>query len=190
MRCIICEKISFNSICKNCLTKLLSENKRTRVLDNGLKVYSFFSYDSILPILHVKHRFWGHRVLKQIAKETFGKFSKDFEFDSPVFAIGIDDKPDDNYSHTAILTNAIKSKNIKPIYKALRAKNSVKYSGKSFDFRKKNPRKFSLHVNGEFDAILIDDVVTSGQTLKEAYQVLTDKNINVLFALTLADAKN
>ncbi|MDR0467770.1 MAG: ComF family protein [Campylobacteraceae bacterium] len=190
MRCILCEKLSFKGVCKSCLTKLLMQNRRTRVLDSGLKVYSFFSYDSIALILHVKHRFWGHRILKQIAKETFGKFAKEFEFSSPIYAIGIDDRVDDNYSHTAILVNAIKSKNIKPLYKVLRAKNSVKYSGKSYEYRRKNPRKFQLNKKCKSSVILIDDIITSGQTLDEAFQILKKESIDVLFALTLADAKN
>lgn len=193
MRCILCERLSLKGICKICLTKLLKQEKHTRILENNLKVYSFFSYDTILPILYTKHHFWGHRILKQIAKNTFGKFAKEFEFDESIYAIGIDDKIDDNYSHTAILTNAIKSKNIRPIYNILRAKNSIKYSGKSYEYRRANPRNFFVHSkykNGGFDAVLIDDIITSGQTLKEANETLKKANINVLFALTLADARD
>lgn len=190
MRCILCEKLSLNGVCKQCMVKLLRQDRRARVLENNLKVYSFFAYNSIAPIIHVKHHFWGDRVLKQIAKETFSKFSKEFEFSHKIYAIGIDDKCDENYSHTAILTHAIKSKNIIPLYNALRATNKVKYSGKSYEYRRKHPRKFVLNIKGEFDAILIDDVITSGQTLKEASRCLMDNGINVLFALTLADARD
>ncbi|MFV0481992.1 MAG: ComF family protein [Campylobacteraceae bacterium] len=189
MRCVLCQSLSFRGICKNCIKKLLREEKHTRILPNNLKVYSFFSYDSIAPILHVKHHFFGHRVLKQIAKITFAKFASDFTFPNTVYAIAIDDDISSGYAHTAILTNALKSASIKPLYRALRAKNKVKYSGKSFEFRRKNPRRFSLHVKGGIDAILVDDIITSGQTLKEAHECLTNAGINVLFALTLADAK-
>jgi len=36
------------------------------------------------------------------------------------------------------------------------------------------------------DVILIDDIITTGTTLKEAEKVLNKNGINVLFALTLA----
>jgi competence protein ComFC len=173
------------------LEKLLKQEKHVRVLDNNLKVYSFFSYDSILPILHVKHRFWGHRVLKQIAKETFGKFAQSFTFEYEVAAVGIDDVPQSGYSHTAILAKALKSSSIIPIYGTLRAKNPIKYSGQSYEFRRKNPRHFvvSSKVNSFKYAILVDDVITSGLTLKEASECLKKEGVNVLFALTLADAR-
>lgn len=191
MRCILCEKLSLDGICKICITKLLKHERQTRILDDGLRVYSFFSYDSIAPILHVKHHFFGHRILKQIAKKTYGNFAKEFHFNSPVFAIGIDDIADENYSHTAILAHAIKSESIKPLFGVLRASNKVKYSGQSYEFRRKNPRNFTVNTEQkEFNAILIDDIITSGQTIKQANKALNKVGINVLFALTLADAKS
>jgi competence protein ComFC len=185
----LCEKLSFKAICKPCVGRLLSENKKSRILDNKLKVYSFFGYSSIAPILHVKHHFWGHRVLNQIAKQTFGKFAERFSFKDKVAAIGIDDVPQSGYSHTAILAKALKSPSIIPVYRALRATNNVKYSGQSYDFRRKHPRDFSVSLKGFSHAILVDDVITSGLTLKEASECLKKEGVNVLFALTLADAK-
>ena len=190
MRCVVCERLSFDAICKMCTAKLLSEDKRSRTLENGLKVYSFFGYDSIASILHAKHYFWGHRVLKQIAKITFGEFAKTFCFPQKVAAIGIDDTAYDGYSHTAILAKALKSSSIEPIFGALRAQNKVKYSGKTYEFRRKNPRGFISRLNGFDNAILIDDVITSGLTLQEASERLKKEGVNVLFALTLADAKD
>jgi competence protein ComFC len=190
MRCILCESLSFNAVCKLCAAKLLLEDKRSRTLKNGLKVYSFFGYDSIASVLCLKHYFWGHRVLKQIAKITFGEFAKTFHFPQKVAAIGIDDAAYDGYSHTAILSKALKSTSIEPIFGALRAKNRVKYSGKTYEFRRKNPRRFVSRLNGFDNVILIDDVITSGLTLQEASEQLKKDGVNVLFALTLADAKD
>jgi competence protein ComFC len=171
------------------MTRLLNTERKNRVLDNGLKVYSFFDYSSTAPILHVKHYFWGHRVLKQIAKQTFGQFAQTFSFTEKVSAIGIDDAPHSGYSHTAILTKALKSASITPVYGVLRATNNVKYSSQSYDFRRKHLRNFLVHPKGIKYAILVDDIITSGLTLKEASECLKKNGINVLFALTLADAK-
>jgi competence protein ComFC len=183
--------LSFKGICGKCLKRLLDEPKHTRILEGGLKVYSFFGYSAITPILHVKHNFWGHRILKQIASHTFGEFGKKFEFGEKVAAVAIDDKPHDGYSHTAVLSHALGSASIVPIYGALRAKNSVKYSGQSYEFRRKNPRRFKVSPKlKKFKyAILIDDVVTSGFTLKEAKDALAKEGLETLFALVLADAK-
>jgi competence protein ComFC len=187
----LCERLSFKGICAKCLKRLLDEQKHTRILEGGLKVYSFFGYSGITPVLHVKHHFWGHRILKQIASRTFKKFAEKFEFSEKVAAVAIDDKPANGYSHTAILTHALKSDSIIPVYGALRAKNSIKYSGKSYEFRRKNPRNFTVlpKVKKFKYAILVDDVITSGLTLKEASECLEKNGVNVLFALTLADAK-
>lgn len=160
-----------------------------RVLKNGLIVYSFFKYDNIAPILHVKHYFWGHRILSFIAKKTFTIFSKQFIFEEPIAVLPIDDKIKSGYSHTAILAKSLKTKNLIPFYGALRAKSNISYSGKSYNFRKKNPRNFALHEKIPRKVILVDDIVTSGFTLEEASSCLKQNNIEVLFALTLADAQ-
>jgi competence protein ComFC len=183
--------LSFKGICAKCTKRLLSEQKHTRILEGGLKVYSFFGYSMITPILHVKHHFWGHRILKQIASHTFGKFAEEFELGEKVAAVAIDDKPHNGYSHTAVLSHALKSPSITPVYGALRAENTVTYSGQSYEFRRKNPRRFKISPKlRRFKyVILIDDVVTSGFTLREAKDTLAKEDIETLFALVLADAK-
>jgi competence protein ComFC len=174
------------------LRKILKEEQHTRILEGGLKVHSFFSYASISPILLTKHHFWGHRILQKIAFHTFADFAEKFEFEEKVAAVAIDDRPINGYSHTAILIHALKSVSIIPVYGALRAKNSVKYSGQSYEFRRKNPRCFiaSKNIKKFKYAILADDVVTSGLTLKEAKETLEKEGVDTLFALVLADAKD
>jgi competence protein ComFC len=183
--------LSFKGICGKCTKRLLQEEKHTRILEGGLKVHSFFSYSSITPIIHTKHRFWGHRILKQIASHTFADFAEKFEFKEKVAAVAIDDKPISGYSHTAILARALKSSSITPVYGALRAENSVKYSGQSYEFRRKNPRRFTVSpkLKSFKYAVLVDDVVTSGLTLREAEETLKRYGVDTLFALVLADAK-
>ena len=65
----------------------------------------------------------------------------------------------------------------------------VKYAGKDLEFRQKNPRRFqSTNISNKM-TILCDDLITTGATIKEAKKALEKKNNQVLFSLTLADAK-
>ena len=69
------------------------------------------------------------------------------------------------------------------------ANNKVSYSAQSLDYRLANPRDFVYKGKQGMDAILVDDIVTTGTTLSEARAVLQKSGIDVLFALTLADAR-
>ena len=188
-KCILCKNFSFESICKDCQNYYLSPSINTRVLLNDFKVFSFYKYSEISNLLHTKHTFYGSKVFRLLAKNSFSIFAKDFKFDNIVFALPIDDKVTYLYSHTAILAKYLKSPFIKPIFNALRAKNSISYSKKSLDFRLKNPRNFIYKYKKNIDVILVDDIITTGTTILEAKELLQKQNVNVLFALTLADAR-
>jgi competence protein ComFC len=140
--------------------------------------------------LKTKHTHIGEAVYKILVKNAFTEFSKEFKFSDKVYAIPIDDDTNSGYSHTAILANALKSKNIKPIYSKLRAKNQITYSGKSLEYRLKNRREFHYSYRSNIDVILVDDIVTTTTTLNEAKNRLLKASVNPLFALTLADARD
>jgi competence protein ComFC len=57
------------------------------------------------------------------------------------------------------------------------------------EFRQKNPRKFKVSNISSQITILCDDIITTGETIKQAKKALEKKNNEVLFSLTLADAK-
>jgi competence protein ComFC len=65
----------------------------------------------------------------------------------------------------------------------------MSYSGQSLEFRLSNPRKFTYTGKKNIDAILVDDIITTGTTLQEAMIVLKKNGVRVQFALTLADAR-
>ena len=75
------------------------------------------------------------------------------------------------------------------LYSTLHSKSSVKYAGKSLEFRLSNPRNFEYKGPKEIDVILVDDIVTTGTTLNEAKEVLKKYGVNVLFCLVLADLR-
>lgn len=159
-----------------------------RALESGLKVYSFYNYSDLAPLLHTKHTYIGAKIFAQLGKHTFFEFLKTFELPKGICAIPIDDHVRHGYSHSAILTKATKPF-LTPHYGSLRAINHESYSGKSKAFRQAHKRDFIVTCKEAIDVILIDDIVTTGSTLEEAHETLKKHGVNVLFALVLADAK-
>jgi competence protein ComFC len=190
LKCILCSQFSISIICKNCQKIYLKPNKYCRVTDSGLKVYSFYKYDDIKSLLYTKHSDLGWNVYKILAKNSFYFFKKEFEFPELIYAVGVDDRVKNGYSHTAILTKELKSKTIKPLFKALRSTNSITYSSKSLEYRKANPRNFKIDLEIDLNLILVDDIITTGTTLDEAAKAVKKAKSNAIFALTLADADN
>ena len=188
MRCLNCRCLSIKTFCKSC-KKILSEHTLSKREFNGFKVYSFYKYSDIKNLIHSKHHLHGVFIYKNLAKLSFTKFAKTFKFDEKILAIPLDDNIKSDYSHTAILAKALNSSEIKPVYNALRANSDVKYSGKSLKFRLQNKRDFKILKKINKPVILVDDLITTGSTMKEAFKVCQKAGINVLFVLTLADAK-
>jgi competence protein ComFC len=188
MRCISCSSFSWNIICKSCQNNLLQANFKTRELSKDFYVYSFYEYEDIKALINTKYQFFGDRVFKTLAKLSVKRFALNFEFTNEVFVIPIDDNTRHDFSQSAILAKSLKSKYLKPIFGKLRAKNKVKYAGKSLEFRKANKRDFIYTGPKNTQVILVDDLVTSGQTILEAKKTLEQNNCEVLFAITLSDA--
>ncbi len=190
MYCLICGKLSFSHICTKCKKDFLSPKITKRVLEDNFEVFSFFKYTDIKDLIHTKHKFIGYFIYNILAKESFLKFAKYFQINNKIFSFSCDDTVQNGYSHNAILNKYLKSNNITPVHSVLRATSNIKYSGKSLQFRQNNPRNFTYHYKSDIDAILVDDIITTGTTINEAKTVLQKQNINVLFALTLADARD
>jgi len=191
LKCLLCENYSLTQhICKSCQEQFLQPSLYKRNLDNGLKVFSFYRYEDIKSLLFTKHTDLGYHIYKILAKLSFTKFAKEFTWNKKVASIAIDDNIKNAYSHTAILNKALKSQNIKPLFNKLRAQNTLSYSGKSRIFREANPRNFQLKKFKYNEVILIDDIITTGTTLREASYKLTQENKEILFCLTLTDVGN
>jgi len=190
MRCYSCSKLSFDIVCKSCREQLFVPTIRTRKVGT-LDVISFYRYSTLESLLHTKHKPEGHRIYKALAKMTMKPFMEEFtEHDNgDVYIVGIDEHVKSGYSHVALLTHATKSRHILPLHSALMARNRVNYSGKPLKYRLDNPRDFVYTGKKGVDVILVDDIITTGITLQEAHKVLMENDVNVLFALTLADVE-
>jgi len=189
MRCLTCQSLSIKAICKSCQEKLLIPTIKKRELARDFIVYSFFEYKDIKELLNTKYEFYGDRVFNILANISFSKFAKEFSYTSVVFAISVDDVRSHQFSQASILAKSLNSLHIKPLYNKLLTKNKIKYAGKSLEYRNKNKRDFKYKGKENIQVILVDDIVTSGNTLQEAKKVLENNNCEVLFALTLSDAK-
>jgi len=190
MRCYSCSKLSTNIICNRCKEQLFRTTIGTRTIDT-LDVISFYKYSALESLLLSKHKPEGYRIYKALANMTLKPFIEEFveNIDSDVYILGIDEYVKSGYAHVALLTHAMKTKQTIPLHSTLMARNRVNYSGKSLQFRLENPRDFRYTGKSNIDVILVDDIITTGITLQEAQKVLLAHNVNVLFALTLADVE-
>lgn len=190
MRCFNCGAFALLDLCDLCVSELGEFSLGTRILEDDFKVYHFYKYSEIRHFVLSKHKFYGYFALNALAKISFAKFKDFFAPNEFVNAVPLDDKVQKGlYSHAAILAKNLKSPFIKPIYRVLHAKNEVKYSGKSVEFRRKNKRKYELLKKPKFPVILVDDIITTGLSLLEAKKLLEKHDIRVLFGLVLADAR-
>ena len=191
MRCLSCQKLSLNAICAECHGRLFRPTVSTRRVGT-LDVISLFKYRNIAPFLLSKHTPTGYRLYRYLARRQVAPFLEAFAegLERKAYLIGIDESPRSGYSHIAVLTHYGRVAGLQPLHASLIAGNRVDYSGKSLQFRLQNPRDFRYHGPSGIDAVLIDDIVTTGSTLGEAYRLLQASDVNVLFALTLADARD
>lgn len=189
MRCFSCNRWSLNVICNKCHIDLFTPTISTRRV-GSLEVISLFSYKNIEKYILSKFDKSGYRIYKYFAKMHIKVFLENFEkgLNSKCYLIAVDENVKKGYSHTAVLAHYGSTKKIKPLHGLLKAQNQVIYAGKSLEFRLKNPRNFKYSGPSNIDAILIDDIITTGLTLQEANLLLKQHNINVLFALTVANA--
>jgi competence protein ComFC len=191
MRCLSCHVLSRAVICQACQERLLVPTITKRKVGT-LEVVSLFKYKNIESFLLTKHTPVGFRLYRYFSKQFVKPFLDNFatHIDTPVTLIAIDEKVQSGYSHTALLSHNSKSPKIALSHATLLAQNSVSYAGKSLEYRLNNPRDF--HYTGEagIEVILIDDIITTGVTLQEAQQELERHGVEVLFALTLADARD
>ena len=189
MKCLVCEKWSFLIICKYCQKTLLKPSFYKREIQKDFFNYSFYTFLELENLLLSKYYFYGDRVLNILAKLSFEKFAKNFKYEANILAIPIDDHTRHSFSHTAILARYLDSPNINVKYNKKKKKNKIKYAGHDLKYRRQNKRNFKIKKIKKQSIILVDDLITTGTTILEAKKSLETNNNEVLFSLTLADAK-
>lgn len=187
MRCQLCRRLSLQPICPDCAQVYLKPAICSRKLPCGLEVRSFFRYEEIEPLLLTKHFPHGRRIFRQLAQCAFAGL--ELPADQNLHVIAVDDRVESGWSHTAVMAHTLCPRRFTPLYGVLQAKNRVHYSGKSLGFRQQHPRMFRYTGPVGITALLVDDVLTTGTTLAEAYSVLRGFGIDVPLALVLADVQ-
>ena len=191
MRCLSCHKLSISTFCETCQNNLLKPSITKRRF-GSLDVYSFFNYQHIEDLLLTKHTPQGYQLYRALARLSFRPFIQKFVENDPreVYVIGVDENVKSGYSHVALLTHEMRHKQVHIEHAKLMATNGVNYSGKPLQFRLENPREFIYSGKRDIEVILVDDIVTTGTTLKEAKEMLKQSGVEVLFALTLASVRD
>ncbi len=180
-KCILCGNFSYEVICKDCMQML----KPSPFLKNG--VLSFYDYEKMEYLLKMKYKKFGNRVFKILAKYSFLPFAK--TVNKPFFIIPVDDRIEKGFSHTAVLAKSMQTQFLTPVFSVLYATNRVHYAGKSLEYRLENPRNFRYTGPKYTEVILVDDILTTGTTLKEAENCLKEHGVNVALKIVLCDLK-
>jgi len=192
MRCFQCKKLSYKPLCAQCQKLYLITTPSKREVGN-LEVVSFFDYFVIEEFIKSKYDASGYKIYRFLAQNYIQPFLQSYlqAKKEQYFLIGVDESSKRDYLAIAQLLHygAKNIPNLKALYNVLKAKHKVEYAGKSLAFRLANPREFVYKGPSHIKVILIDDLVTTGLTLQEAYKVLQKSNVVVEFALTLANAK-
>jgi len=192
MRCVACHRWSLEVICPACRDRLLVPHVRRRTVGT-LEVVSLFGYETIEPFLLSKHRPVGYRIYRYFGRRFIAPFLYEFASKLPgdgrIRVIGVDEQVRRGYSHTAGLTRPVRHRLLEVLHGRLIARRQVHYAGKTLRYRLEHPRDFRYTGPAGGDAILVDDIITTGLTLQQAQQTLHANGVNVLFALTLADAQ-
>ncbi len=189
MRCMVCGILSLQHICKLCQKEKLKPSLYKRKICSKIDVFSFYKYSDIEDLLLSKHTDLGYYIYTILAQNSFATFAKEFSLDERVAVVAIDDNPKSGYSHTAILGSHMKNSRLRYKPALLRDSSGLNYSGKSYQYRLLNSRKFKLKPFSEKSVILVDDIITTGITLTQAIEQMKISNKETLFCLTLADAK-
>ncbi|RDU57487.1 ComF family protein [Helicobacter sp. MIT 99-5507] len=191
MKCILCQSLSIRLICPSCDKKITLSPKKRKTFDDFV-VYSFFNYQDIEYLLRSKYSLIGSRIYKILARKAFLYFIDEVgsTFDSlNIFSIGIDDRVKKYYSHCGVIIKEFDSI-FYPLFGVLVSNNDICYAGKTLAYRESNKKDFIYTGKRNIDVVLFDDIITTGLSIKEAREVLQKNGVNVLFALTLSDARN
>ncbi|WP_331775348.1 phosphoribosyltransferase [Sulfurospirillum sp. 1612] len=150
-------------------------------------MYSFYKYSELCKLLHTKHTYIGAKIFAYLSHHAILPFLKEANL-RDVVLLPIDDHVRGGYSHTAVMAHELKTV-LPTIYGSIRAQNPIRYSGQKLKVRQAQKRDFKIKCKAGISAILIDDVVTTGNTLMEAQATCQKNDIMIAFAITLADAR-
>lgn len=194
MYCAVCGKLKWYIICKHCLENLEYIDSK-RILDNNVKVFSSFSFSELQFLLTSKNNIIGSRIFKRLGMYGIYKFLTNYPDlaklnKQQIAVLSIRNSAIGAYSHSAILAQCFKSYGFKVFHNALIIGNNSRFSHLSREERQKMGRNFYFKFTKNYAGIIIvDDIVTTGQTLLEASEIIIKNGYTPLFAWTLCDSR-
>lgn len=195
MKCLVCGKFCLRVLCKPCLESIPLRPSVRKV--GGVSVYCFFGYDDVSLLLGAKYHVIGSRVLTLLAQKAATHFARTLaeqDQSAPsslrgIGLVGIDDYVRSFYSHTGVLVREFaKAMGMRAHYGALQARNPISYAGKPLAYRQANKRDFRYSSTAR-EIVLVDDIITTGTSFKEAIAVCADSGASVHFCLALCNAR-
>jgi competence protein ComFC len=148
-----------------------------------MRVYFLYEYEEIEPLLLEKHGPAGWRLWRALARIAFEALPP---HQLPERVVAVDDRCGTGYSHSAILARELRARGSGYQPGLLHARNLVRYAGRAKAYRLANPRGFVYHGPIYREAVLVDDIVTTGLTMQEAAMTLRRAGVEPLYGLVLA----
>ncbi|WP_237022187.1 ComF family protein [Helicobacter trogontum] len=194
MYCSVCGKLKWHIICNKCLSHLEYIDSK-RVLDNGVKVFSNFAFSELKLLLTSKNNIIGSRIFKRLGVYAISMFFKRYKDlatlkNQKIAVLSIRNKTIGVYSHSAILAQCFRMYGFKVFHNALIIGNDSHFSHLKREERQRIGRNFTFHFKRDYmGVIIVDDIITTGQTLFEASNIIMQNDYTPLFAWTLCDSK-
>ncbi len=183
------------AICWSCEKKLGFSPHHRR--ESELKIYSGFYYepDSVLAKLIYDYKYSHQASLVRILGPPLLRTLELFQ-DGPIFLVPVPLHPrrerERGYNQAGLLASWISKRSGIPVCPALKR---IKWTGQQAKMEHQSDRYFNMQDAFEIvrnvpegsQAILVDDIVTTGSTLQACTEVLRRSGIKQVRALTLAD---
>ncbi|PAF51761.1 hypothetical protein BKH43_00560 [Helicobacter sp. 13S00401-1] len=195
MRCLGCSKLSLELVCKDCISNLSMIFSQRRIFST--RIVSSFAYSEVREFLLSKYSLLGSRIYKRLSEVALKEFFKTYPNlldinKTHTAVIAVDASLKGAYSHSSIIAQSFKKYGFKVVHNALKSKtdNANFFHLLSASERQNAKRDFKVRLDSKFNScILVDDIITTGATLKEAIEALNVSGVSVLFAYTLSDAR-
>ena len=204
-KCGICGKLDEKYLCRKCEKLLEKElvNKEgfciqdIRVFNENISFIHFFKYQGLIRKIILDYKFNEKAYLYRTIISILLKNKKIFEFlksYDTIIAVPISKqrKKERGYNQSLLIAKEISKISKIPIQnKCLyKIKNNSKQSTLSKDEREKNVQGVYELKNSKLirnkSILIIDDIYTTGSTIKECYKILKQENIKKIGVLTIA----
>lgn len=187
--CIICKAEDCNKICLSCLKSI----KKINIIDSGISSYGY--YGGVLKQLILNLKYKKDFSAGDILSDLLSDYIRDnIEYDNCILSyipLSKKSKKKRGFNQCEYIAKKVSEKlNIEVIEVLIKYKDTAEQKTLNKHDRDKNVKgafkiKKGISISG-CNIILIDDVTTTGSTMKEAYKILQENSAKSIKLLTLA----